>query len=359
MSKKLTIRGATAAPPAVNVPAALVHDVQQLIEEARQRTSVAVNAGLTLLYWRVGERIGREVLGGARAPYGEQIIGALAEALQRAYGRGFAEKSLRRMVQFAQAFPEPKIVATLSRQLSWSHFVLLLPLKDPLALDFYAEMCAAQRWSVRALRQQIDSMLYERTAISGKPEAVVRAQLEALREGDHLSPALLFKDPYVLDFLGVGHHYLEKDLEDAILREIETFLLELGSGFCFVARQMRLQIDGDDFYIDLVFYNRKLKRLVAVELKVGDFKPEYKGQMELYLRWLDRHAREPDERSPLGIILCAGKKAEQIELLELDKTGIHVAEYLTVLPPRDELRRKLHAAIESSRERFATKEAMK
>jgi predicted nuclease of restriction endonuclease-like (RecB) superfamily len=196
----------------------------------------------------------------------------------------------------------------------------------------------------------------------GDRESAWGADLPAQRAADGKTPlaeGLLFKDPYVLDFLGVGDRYLEKDLEDAILREIETFLLELGSGFCFVARQMRLQIDGDDFYVDLVFYNRKLKRLVAVELKVGDFKPEYKGQMELYLRWLDRHAREADEHSPLGIILCAGKKAEQIELLELDKTGIHVAEYLTVLPPRDELRRKLHAAIESSRERLAAKGAMK
>jgi predicted nuclease of restriction endonuclease-like (RecB) superfamily len=237
--------------------------------------------------------------------------------------------------------------------LSWSHIVLLLPLKAPLAREFYAEMARVQRWSVRQLRAQIDSMLYERTAISRKPLAVARAQLEALREEDVLTPELVLKDPYLLEFLGLRDRYLEKDLEDAILRELEAFILELGTGFCFVARQMRLQIDGDDFYVDLVFYNRKLKRLVAVDLKVGSFRPEYKGQMELYLRWFDRHAREPDEKAPLGLILCAGKKAEQIELLELHKTGIHVAEYLTVLPPRDELRRRLHAAIEQARGRLA------
>jgi predicted nuclease of restriction endonuclease-like (RecB) superfamily len=214
-------------------------------------------------------------------------------------------------------------------------------------------MCRVQRWSVRQLRQKIDSMLFERTALSRKPEAVVEAQIQALREEDVVGAELVLKDPYVLDFLGLRDRYLEKDLEDAILRELESFVLELGDGFCFVARQMRLQIDGDDFYIDLVFYNRKLRRLVAVELKVGAFKAEYKGQMELYLRWLDRHARERGERSPLGIILCTGKKKEQIELLELGENGIHVAEYLTVLPPRRELSRRLAAAIERSRERLA------
>jgi predicted nuclease of restriction endonuclease-like (RecB) superfamily len=292
-----------------------------------------------------------------RALYGDQIMAALASTLQEEYGRGFSAKSLHRMVQFAECFPEPEIVATLSRQLSWSHVVLLLPLKAELAREFYAEMTRVQRWSVRQLRAQIDSMLYERTAISRKPEAVIKAQLEALRKCDTLTPELVLKDPYVLDFLGIRDRYMEKDLEDAILRDLEAFILELGTGFCFIARQMRLQIDGDDFYVDLVFYNRKLKRLVAIDLKVGNFKPEYKGQMELYLRWLDRHARELDEGSPLGIILCAGKKTEQIELLELDKTGIHVAEYLTVLPPRDALRRRLHAALETTRERLASERA--
>ncbi|XXT62577.1 PDDEXK nuclease domain-containing protein [Sorangium sp. So ce590] len=344
--------------PAV-APAKLVGDIRRLIDAARQRAAVTVNAVLTRLYWRIGARIRTEVLRYARAAYGEQVIAALAEQLQRRYGRGFSEKTLRRMVQFAEAFPEEPIVATLSRQLTWSHFVLLLPLEAPLARAFYAEMCRVERWSVRALRQQIDSMLYERTALSRKPKAVVEAQLAALRAEDQVSPEMLLKDPYVLDFLGVQDRYLEKDLEDAILRELEAFILELGSGFCFVARQKRIQVDGDDFYIDLVFYNRKLQRLVAVDLKVGAFKAEYKGQMELYLRWLDRHEREPGEETPLGIILCAGKRREQIELLELGKTGIHVAEYLTVLPPRDELARRLHAAVEHSRARLAPPEEAK
>ncbi|MEW6754304.1 MAG: PDDEXK nuclease domain-containing protein [Candidatus Latescibacterota bacterium] len=349
-------RGRGTPPSSAAVIGALLADVRRLIEEARRQTAVAVNAGLTLLYWQIGDRIRREVLKGRRADYGDEIVATLSRQLVADYGPGFAEKSLRRMMQFAAVFPDHQIVATLSRQLSWSHFRELLPLDQPLQRDFYAEMCRVQRWSVRQLRQQIDSMLYERTALSRKPEAVVEAQIEELRRQDAVSPDLVLKDPYVLDFLGLRDRYLEKDLEDAILREMEAFVLELGTGFCFVARQMRLQIDNDDFYIDLVFYNRKLRRLVAVDLKVGAFKPEYKGQMELYLRWLDRHLREPGEDSPLGIILCTGKKREQIELLELDEAGIHVAEYLTVLPPREELRRRLRAAIERSRHRLAAKE---
>ena len=344
-------------PPATDARAGeLLRDVRRMIEEGRRQVAATVNVALTVLYWRIGKRIGVEVLGGERAAYGDEIVVTLSRQLEAEYGRGFADKNLRRMVQFAEVFPDEQIVVTLMRQLSWSHFVALVPLKDPQQRDFYAEMCRVQHWSVRQLRQQIDSMLYERTALSRRPESVIEAQLEALREQDALSTDLVLKDPYLLDFLGLRDRYLEKDLEDAILRELEAFVLELGTGFCFIARQMRLQIDGDDFYIDLVFYNRKLRRLVAVELKVGAFKAAYKGQMELYLRWLDRHAREPGEESPLGIILCTGKKREQIELLELGDAGIHVAEYLTVLPPREELGRKLRAAIDRSRERLAVKE---
>jgi predicted nuclease of restriction endonuclease-like (RecB) superfamily len=312
----------------------------------------AVNIGLTLLYWRVGDRLRREVLGGERAAYQEQIVVTVSRQLVTDFGRGYSEKNLRRMVQFAEAFPEEEIVATLSRQLSWSHFSALLPLGQPFQREFYAEMARIEGWSVRTLRERIDSMLYERTALSKQPEALIRQELSTLRARGEVTPALLFKDPYVLDFLGLADRFLERDLEDAILRELETFLLELGAGFSFVARQKRIQLDGDDFYIDLLFYNRKLKRLVVVELKQGSFKPEYKGQMELYLRWLAQNEAESGENLPLGIILCAGKNTEQIELLELGTAGIHVAEYLTILPPADVLRQKLHDAIETARLRF-------
>ncbi len=346
----------SALTPAQDPPAAsLLADIRALIEQARQQTAVAVNAGLTLMYWRIGRRIHADVLGGERAAYGEQIVSTLSRQLVAEYGRGFAEKNLRRMVQFALAYPDEQIVVTLLRQLSWSHFLALLPLDKPYQRDFYAEMCRIEGWSVRTLRERIDSMLYERTALSKKPDELIRQELATLRGKSEVAPALVLKDPYLLDFLGLTDRFLERDLEDAILRELETFLLELGAGFSFVARQKRIQLDGDDFYIDLLFYNRKLKRLVVVELKQGAFKAEYKGQMELYLRWLARHEQEPDENPPLGIILCAGKNTEQIELLELDVSGIHVAEYLTVLPPPKVLRRKLHEAIETARARIEAK----
>ena len=210
-------------------------------------------------------------------------------------------------------------------------------------------MSRVEGWSVRVLRDRIDSMLYERTALSRKPESLIGHELEQLRSKGEVTPALVLKDPYVLDFLELSDRYLEKDLEDAILREMENFLLELGAGFSFVARQKRIQLDGDDFYIDLLLYNRKLRRLVAIELKQGSFKPEYKGQMELYLRWLAKFEREEGEELPLGIILCAGKNTEQIELLELDAAGIHVAEYLTVLPPREILQRRMQDAVNTAR----------
>ena len=202
------------------------------------------------------------------------------------------------------------------------------------------------------MRKKIDGMLYDRTAISKKPDEVVKAELDQLRDEDRLSPDLVFKDPYFLDFLGLTDRYLEKDLEDAILRELEQFLLEMGTGFAFMARQKRIQIDHDDYYIDLLFFHRNLNRLIAIELKLGDFKAEYKGQMELYLRWLKKHECRPEENEPLGIILCAGKKQELIELLELNQSGIHVAEYLTGLPPRELLEQKLHKAVESAKARL-------
>ena len=297
----------------------------------------------------------RELLRGDRASYGEALIGEVARHLTMEYGRGFTKKNLWRMVQFAEGFPDRDIVATLWRQLSWSHFRELLPLKQPLQREFYAEMCRLEGWSVRTLQGRIDSMLYERTALSRKPDELARLELAALRSKGEVGPSLVLKDPYILDFLGLQDHYLEKDLEDAILRELELFLLELGAGFSFVARQKRIQLDGDDFYIDLLFFNRKLRRLVAVELKQGKFRSEYKGQMELYLRWLARYEREEGEEVPLGIILCTEKNTEQIEMLEIGDAGIHVAEYLTVLPEREILYRKLHDAIALARARFEAK----
>jgi len=337
-------------PPLVSPP--LLNDLRRMIEETRKGVAVTVNAGLTILYWRVGKRINEEILKGERADYGKEILATVSQELVNDYGKGFSYSALTRMLKFSEVFPDPQIVVTLSQTLSWSHFCELFPLEKPLQRDFYAEMCRVERWSVRTLRQKIGSMLYERTALSKKPEELARIELEALRDEDKLTPDLVFRDPYFLDFLGLTGMFQEKDLEAAILREMESFILELGVGFSFVARQKRITLDGDDFYIDLLFFHRRLRCLVAVELKLGKFRPEHMGQMELYLRWLDKYERQEGESAPIGMILCAGKKREQIELLELDKSGIHVAEYLTALPPRKLLAEKLRRSMEMARARL-------
>jgi predicted nuclease of restriction endonuclease-like (RecB) superfamily len=262
------------------------------------------------------------------------------------------KSSLTRMARFAELFPDERILVSLVQELTWTHFIALLPLKDPLAREFYAEMCRVERWSVRALRQKINGMLFERTALSKNSEEVVRQELATLRDGQ-MTPDMVFRDPYLLDFLGLSGGYSEKDLEAAILREMESFLLEMGNGFCFVERQKRMSVGKDDFYLDLLFYHRHLRRLVAIELKLESFQPSHKGQMELYLRWLDKHERTSGEEPPIGLILCASADAEQIELLQLDEASIRVAEYLVELPPVAVLRERLHRAIEHARERTA------
>ncbi|MCP3680997.1 MAG: DUF1016 domain-containing protein [Gammaproteobacteria bacterium] len=326
----------------------LFDDIQALIEQTRSSVATTVNTQLTQLYWQIGQRIQKDILNHQRAEYGKQILPILSAKLSAEYGRGWSERNLAYMVRFIEAFPDFEILQTLCAKLSWSHFKTLIYLDTPLKREFYTHMCRIEHWSVRTLRQKIDALLYERTALSKKPDELIKHELKQLQESDQLSPDLVFKDPYFLDFLGLKDRYLEKDLEDAILREVEKFLLELGSGFAFLARQKRIQLDNEDFYIDLLFYHRHLNRLIAIDLKLGDFKAEYKGQMELYLRWLDKHERQPKENVPLGLILCAGKKHELIELLELGKSGIHVAEYLTELPPRELLEKKLHKAIETA-----------
>lgn len=333
----------------------LLLDIRRLIEDARSTVAVTVNSALTMLYWQVGKRINEEILKGERGEYGEQIVSTLSRQLTAEYGEGFSIKNLRHMIRFATVYPDGEIVSALRRQLTWTHLRTVIYLEDPLKRDFYAEMCRIERWSTRTLQNRIDSMLFERTALSKKPEELIRLELDALRSDDLLTPDLVFRDPYFLDFLGLKDRYLEKDLEDAILRELEQFLLELGVGFSFIARQKRIQVDSDDYYIDLLFYNRRLKRLVAIDLKLGDFKPADKGQMELYLRWLDRHERQDGEEVPIGLILCAGKKHETVEYLELEKSGIRVAEYLTELPSREILEKKFHAAIAHARRQFANR----
>jgi predicted nuclease of restriction endonuclease-like (RecB) superfamily len=330
----------------------LLTDVRELILTTRQTVAQGVNSALVLLYWNIGQRIRMDILKEKRAEYGEKILHTLSAKLTFEFGRGFTRTNLFNMVRFTEEFSDSKIVHALSGQLSWSHFRRIIYLDDPLKRDFYAEMCRIEKWNTRTLHQKIQSMLFERTALSKKPDKLIASELKQLREGDKLSPDLVFRDPYVLDFLGLKDTYAERDLEAAILREIEAFILELGIGFTFVARQKRMQIDGRDYYLDLLFYHRKLRRLVAIDLKIGDFEAADKGQMELYLNWLKRHEMEPDEAAPIGMILCAGKSAEHVELLEVEKSGIHVATYWTKVLPKRKLINKLHQVLTQARQQL-------
>lgn len=320
----------------------LVERVSALIDEARESIASYANATLTMTYWQVGTMIESEILGGERADYGSEILSTLSKELTERFGRGFALPNLSRMRKFSRQFPDPAIVATLSKRLSWSHFVVLLPLRSDSARNFYADHAAADRLTVRELQRAIGRKAYERREIADSqvgPGSMV--------------PADTFSDPYLLDFLGLHNGYLEADLEAAILRDLEAFLLEVGSGFTFVERQKRMVIDGDDFHLDLLLYHRRLQRLVAVELKLGKFDVRHEGQMRLYLKWLDRYERQKGEEAPVGLILCTEASREQVELLEMHKDGIVVAEYWTDLPPKQELEARLRVMLRNARERLA------
>ncbi|MFH1004249.1 MAG: PDDEXK nuclease domain-containing protein [Bacteroidota bacterium] len=317
----------------------LFQELSQLIEQSKTQLVSYANSTLTTLFWQVGKRINEHILQNKRAEYGKQIVPTLSAQLEKAYGRNFTEKNVRRMMRFAEQFTDIEIVVPLSRQLSWSHFVELLPLKKLEAKIFYANQSAEQGWSIRELRHKIETKTFERTKI---------ANTQIAKSAD--IPVNTFKDPYILDFLGLKDTYLEKDLESAILRELELFILEIGKGFAFVERQKRMIIDGEDYHLDLLFFHRKLRRLVAIDLKIGKFQAKDKGQMELYLKWLDRYEKQENEEKPIGLILCAETSREQVELLEMHKDGIMVAEYWTELPPKKDLERKLHEALIEAKE---------
>ncbi len=331
----------------------IVSDIHAIIEQSRLQVAATVNAGMTLMYWHIGERINREVLGGERAAYGKQIVASLANNLTEEYGRGYDAKSLRKMMKFASVFPDIQIVAPLVRQLSWSHFLQVIPIEDELKRQFYLTMAADQRWSKRTLKAKIDSMLYERTAIAKQPDEVIVHDLELLHDERRMSADLAFRDPYFLDFLGLEGNYSEKDLESSIVSEMQNFITEMGNDFAFMARQKRITVDNEDYYIDLLFFNRRLRCMVAIDLKLTDFKAAYKGQMELYLRWLEKYEMMEGENKPIGLILCTGKNEEHVELMHLNDSNIRVAEYLTKLPDRKLLERKLQQAVEIAKEKFS------
>ena len=321
----------------ISIPAGLFKDVCQIIEASRQRVAISVNSELTLMYWHIGERINKEVLHDQRAEYGKAIVSTLSAQLMELYGRDFNSRNLHRMMQFAREFSDFQIVSTLSTQLTWSHVIEILPLKETLQREFYLTMASSHKWSVRTLRKENTGGLYQRTAIAGKDDKQIHQELTMLRTEGITTPDLVFKNPYFLSFTGLKGYYSEQSLEDALINRIQQFLIELGNGFCFVDRQKRMVIDGDDFYLDLLFYHRKLHRLIAIDLKTTRFHHEFKSQMELYLSWLDKNEREEGELPPLGLILCTEGSEEQIKYLEMDKSGIRVAHYYTELPKPEEL----------------------
>ncbi|MCD4676195.1 MAG: PDDEXK nuclease domain-containing protein [Desulfobacula sp.] len=331
-------------------------DIKKLIEKSRQNVALAVNAEITLLYWHIGKRIKTEILRNERAEYGKKLIAGLSEQLTQAYGKGWSKRHLHHCIRIAEIFPDIEIVHALRSQLSWTHLRFIISMEDELKRDFYIEMCKMEKWSSSQLQGRIQSMLYERTAISKKPEQTIKNDLELLRSEQKLSPELVFRDPYFLDFLGLADTYSERDLETSILAELQHFIIEMGSDFAFMARQKRIIIDNRDYYIDLLFYHRRLKCLIAIDLKIGEFEAAYKGQMELYLRYLEKYEQIEDENTPIGLILCTGKNEEHIELLQLDKSNIRVADYLTVLPPKKLLQEKLHKAIEIAQQKIRAKD---
>ena len=300
----------------------------------------------------MAQRVNDEVLQNNRAEYSKQIVVSLARQLEIEYGKGWSEKQLRHCLRFAETISDFQIVSALRRQLSWTHIKTIIYIENDIKRMFYIEMCKIEKWSSRQLQERINSMLYERTAISKKPEETIKNELAGLQTNQTLTADLVFRDPYFLDFLNLKDTYSEKDLEASILAEIQRFITEMGSDFAFLARQKRLMIDNRDYYIDLLFYHRRLKSLVVIDLKLGEFDASHKGEMELYLNYLDKYEKVEGENQPIGLILCTGKNQEHIELMQMDKSNIKVAEYLTLLPSKEILLEKLHKAIEIAKNRI-------
>ena len=334
----------------------LYTDVCRIIDDTRNRVAIFVNSEVCLTNWRVGKRIKEDVLFNKRAEYGKQIVKNLSARLTERYGKGWSLQTLQHCIRAAYTFTEEEIVYAVRMQFSWTQLRSIMFISDPLARQFYMQMCQYERWSTRTLEEKIDSQLYERTVISRRPEEVIRQTLDEHAEKQILVPDLVFRSSYFLDALGLPDYFSEKDLENAILSQMQTFLNEMGTDFAFLARQKRITIDATDYYIDLLFYHRGLHRLVAIDLKLGKFKPEYEGQMRLYLRYLNQNERRVDEDSPIGLILCSEGNTEHIEYLMLDEDSpIKVAQYYTQLPDKAILAEKLQRAIAIAREYFEQK----
>jgi predicted nuclease of restriction endonuclease-like (RecB) superfamily len=333
----------------------LLNSIVSLINLTRQNVAKTVNQELTLLYWKIGKNINVEILNNNRADYGKKIIPDLSLKLTQLYGTGFNKRNLQSFIKLNTVFEDITILHAVSTKLSWTHLRTIIYIENSIKREFYIQMAIHERWSVRTLQERIDSLLFERTAISKKPEETILNELEQLKSKQQITPDLTFRDPYILDFLGLHDSYSEKDLESTILAQLQYFITEMGSEFAFLARQKRIIIDNEDYYIDLLFFHRGLKSLVAIDLKLGKFKAGYKGQMELYLKWLEHNEQKDGENKPIGLILCSEKSPEQINYLTLDNNEqIKVAEYLTQLPEKQLLLEKLEKAIAIAENKIQT-----
>lgn len=338
----------------------LYSDVCEIIDNARGRVATYVNTEVLLTNWHVGKRIKEDVLFNQRAEYGQQVVKRLAQKLVLRYGAGWKDRKLLHCIRAAYTFTEDEIVYAVRIQLTWTHLRTIMFIEDPLARQFYIEMTRMEHWDTRTLAEKIDQQLYERTAISRKPEELIKKELEQVKETNQLLPDLVFRSSYFLDMLGLPDVFSENDLESAILTQIQQFIKELGTDFAFLDRQKRITVDATDYYIDLLFFHRGLKRLIAIDLKLGKFKPEHEGQMLLYLRYLNKNERKEGEESPIGLILCSEGNTEHIEYLMLDEDSpIKVAQYYTQLPDKKLLSERLQRAIAIAREHFAEEFANK
>lgn len=334
----------------------LYSDVYHIVERSRQRLATTINAEICMMHWQIGKRIKDDVLYNQRAEYGKQIVKNLAEQLTQRFGKGWSDRKLLHCIRAAYTFTKDEIVYAVRTQLTWTHLRSLMFIDDQLKRKFYMEMTRLERWDTRTLDQKINSMLYERTALSRKPEEVIKQKLEQIQSTNTLTPDVIFRSSYFLDAIGLVDVYSEKELEDAILVNLQIFIREMGSDFAFLDRQKRITIDATDYFIDLLFYHRGLKRLVAIDLKLGKFKPAHEGQMLLYLRYLNKNERKEGEESPIGLVLCSEGNTEHIEYLMLEESNVKVAQYFTQLPDKKLLSEKLQRAIAIAREQYANKQ---
>ena len=339
----------------ISVPEDIVQGIAAIVSEAKRQTVVHVNSTLNMMYWQVGKYLVDELHYETYGQYGKGILQGIAARLTDMFGRGFNYTALTRMMKVASTYPSQQMFATLSQTLTWSHLIELVTIDNQAKRLFYQKMCIEQHWSTRQLGCQQDAMLYERTLIAAKPEEEQIKVLDDLEQGE-LTPEMVLKSSYVVDFLGLHGYYSEKDLENAILVQLEQFILELGQGFAFLERQKRISIDSVDYYLDRLFYHRGLNRLVAIDLKLGKFKPEYKGQMELYLKYLKKYEQKPHEQLPIGLLLCSEGNTEHVELMMLGEENIKVAQYLTELPDKQWFIDKLNRAILIAQENRANKQ---